>query len=190
MKKPKSKIEDEDSYEDLMRKVKKKGSTSKCSYCSKGFHSENKFFKKNMDIMFQLLEKHKIKVPDELEKPANSSKQCHTVRFQGDITYALSGRVLSFSHVSNIDLFSDISEPFFDDPPLSLLDSSPNDCDFSLDPNLSLSNSSSLHSNDYNSDLEAYLQYDMHVMTHIIPPSIPSTIPLNNPKTTNPKITS
>ena len=32
VKKPKSKIEDEDSYEYLMKKVKKKGSTYKCSY--------------------------------------------------------------------------------------------------------------------------------------------------------------
>ena len=38
VKKPKSKIQDEDSYEDLMKKVKKKGSTSKCYYCRKGFH--------------------------------------------------------------------------------------------------------------------------------------------------------
>ena len=62
VKKPKSEIEDED----LMKKVKKKGSTSKCSYCRKGFHSEKKCFKKNMDIMSQLLEKHKIEVPEEL----------------------------------------------------------------------------------------------------------------------------
>ena len=60
VKKPKSEIEDEDSYEDLMKKVKKKGSTSKCSYCRKGFNLENKCFKKNMDIMSHLLEKHKI----------------------------------------------------------------------------------------------------------------------------------
>ena len=37
--------------EGSMKKVKKKGSTSKCSYCSKGFHLENKCFKKKMDIM-------------------------------------------------------------------------------------------------------------------------------------------
>ena len=69
VKKPKSESEDEDSYEDLMKKVKKKGSTSKCSYCSKCFHSEKKCFKKNIEIMSHLLEKHKIKVSDELEKP-------------------------------------------------------------------------------------------------------------------------
>ena len=63
VRKPKSKIEDEDSYEYLMKKVKKKGSTSKCSYCRKGFNSENKFFKNNMDIMSHILEKQKIEVP-------------------------------------------------------------------------------------------------------------------------------
>ena len=110
VKKPKSESEDEDSYEDLMKKAKKKGSTSKCSYCSKGFHSEKKCFKKKMDIMSQLLEKHKIEVPDELEKPADSSEQCHTAQFEGDITYALSARVLSFSHVSDIDLVSNMSK--------------------------------------------------------------------------------
>ena len=80
--------------------------------------------------MYQLLEKHKIEVPDELEKPADSSEQCHTAQFHGDITYALSVRVISFSHVFDIDLVYDISESeisdhFFDNPPLSLLDSSP-----------------------------------------------------------------
>ena len=104
VKKPKSEIEDED----LMKKVKKKGSTSKCSYCRKGSHSEKKCFKKKMEIMSQLLEKHKIEVPDELEKPADSSEQCHTAQFQGDINYALSARVLSFYHIYYIYLFSDI----------------------------------------------------------------------------------
>ena len=59
--------------------------------------------------MSQILEKHKIEVPYELEKPVDSSEHCHSVQFQGDITYALSARVLSFSHVSDIDLFYDIS---------------------------------------------------------------------------------
>ena len=52
-------------------------------------------------MMSHLLEKHKIEVPDELEKPADSSEQCHTTQFQGDITYALSAKVLSFSHISS-----------------------------------------------------------------------------------------
>ena len=61
-----------------MKKVKKKGSSSKCSYCSKGFHAKNKCFKKKMDIMAQLLEKHNIDVPDELEKPAESLEHYHS----------------------------------------------------------------------------------------------------------------
>ena len=92
VKKPKSEIEDGDSYEDLMKKVKKKGRKSKCSYCRNGFHSEKKCFKNNMDIMSQLLEKHKIEVPDELEKPVDSLEHCHSAQFQGDITYDLSAR--------------------------------------------------------------------------------------------------
>ena len=59
--------------------------------------------------MSQLLEKNKIEVPDELEKPADSSEHCHSAQFQGDITYDLSARVQSFSHVSNIDLVSNTS---------------------------------------------------------------------------------
>ena len=92
-----------------MKNVKNKWITSKCSYCRKGFHSENKCFKNNMDIMSHILEKHKIEVPDELEKSADSSEQCHTAQFQGDITYALSDRVLSFSHVYDIYLIPDKS---------------------------------------------------------------------------------
>ena len=69
-KKPKSKIEDKSLKpidEDSVKKVKKKGITSKCYYF------KNKFFNKNMQIMSQLLEKHNIKVLDELEKPFDSS---------------------------------------------------------------------------------------------------------------------
>ena len=77
-----------------------------------------------------------------------------------------------------------IYDNFFDNPPISLLDSSLNDCDFSLDPYFSLRNSSSLH----NSDLEECFQNYIHIITSFIPPSIPSTIPHNSP--TNPKFTS
>ena len=55
-----------------------------------------------MDIMSHFIEKHKIKVPYELEKPADSSEQCHSAHFQGDITYDLSAIFLSFPHVSDI----------------------------------------------------------------------------------------
>ena len=87
-KKPKSEIEDESSKptdEDLVKKVKKKGSTSKCYYWSKGFNLENKCFKNNMDIMSHLLDKHDIEVLDDLEKPGDSSEHCYSVQFQGDI---------------------------------------------------------------------------------------------------------
>ena len=76
VKKPKWEIEDESSKptdEDSVKKGMKKGSTSKCSYCSKGFHSENKCFNKKMYIMSQLLENHNIEVLDELEKLVDSS---------------------------------------------------------------------------------------------------------------------
>ena len=63
-----------------------------------------------MDIVSQLLEKHNIEVPDELEKPVDSLEHCHSAQFQGDITYDLSTRFKSFSDVFDIDLFSDISK--------------------------------------------------------------------------------
>ena len=62
-KNPKSDNEDENSKptdEGSTKRVKKKGSASKCSYCSKGFHLENKCFNNKMDTMSHLLEKHKI----------------------------------------------------------------------------------------------------------------------------------
>ena len=104
-KKPKSEIQDESSKptnEDSMKKIEKKGSTSKCSYCSTGFHPEKKCFKKKMDIMSQLLEKHKIEVPDELEKLVDSSRQCHTALFQGDKTYFECQSSIIFSCISYI----------------------------------------------------------------------------------------
>ena len=52
--------------------------------------------------MSHLLEKHKIEVPEELEKLVDSSEQCQTAQFQGDITYYLSSRIKSFSYVSDI----------------------------------------------------------------------------------------
>ena len=54
-------IEDESSKptdEDSVKMVKKKGSTSKCSYCSNGFHPDKKCSKKNMDIMLLEFEYH------------------------------------------------------------------------------------------------------------------------------------
>ena len=79
--KPKSDNEDERSNvndEGSMNKAKKKGSSSKCSYCRKCFPSDNKCFNNNMDIMSQLLEKHNIDAPNELEKHVESSEHCHS----------------------------------------------------------------------------------------------------------------
>ena len=111
VKKPKSEIEDESSKptdEDSVKKGKKKGSTSKCYYFSKVFHSEKNCFNNNMGIMSHLFEKHKMEFLDELEKHVDSSEQCHSANFQGDIKYAFSGRVKYFSHVFDIYLVSDI----------------------------------------------------------------------------------
>ena len=68
-KNPNSDNEDEGSKptnegSNCMKKFKKKGSAFKCCYCSKGFHSVNKCFNNNMDIMSQLREKHNIEVLD------------------------------------------------------------------------------------------------------------------------------
>ena len=115
-----------------------------------------------MDIMSHLLEKHKNEVPYEIKNHVDSSEHCHSAQFQGGIIYVLSAKVKSFTHISKIGLLSDISEmeisvSFLNNPFISLLDSSTNTCDFSLDPYLSSSNPSSLHSNGYNYDLEECL---------------------------------
>ena len=60
--------------------------------------------------MSQLLEKHNIEVPYELKKLVESSEHCHSARSQGNINYALSARVKSFSELYDIYSFSDISE--------------------------------------------------------------------------------
>ena len=83
-KKPKSDDEDEGSNptnegSNSMKKFKKKRTSSKCSYCSKGFRPENKCFKNKMDIMDKLLEKHNIDVPDELVNLVESPDHCHNV---------------------------------------------------------------------------------------------------------------
>ena len=86
VKEMKSKLDDEDEGSkptnegsNSMKKFKKKGSSSKCSYCRKWFPSNNKCFKKKMDIMSKLLEKHNIEVPNELEKHVETTKHCHIV---------------------------------------------------------------------------------------------------------------
>ena len=52
--------------------------------------------------------------------------------------------------------------------PIDPLDPSPNTYVFSLDPDLSLSSSFSLHSNDYEYDLKVILQYAMNFLTSSI----------------------
>ena len=79
-----------------------------CYYCRNGFNSKNKCFNKNMDIISHILEKHNIEVPNELDKPVESSEHYHSAQFQGDINYALSSIVKSFPHIFDIDLPSDI----------------------------------------------------------------------------------
>ena len=112
------------------------------------------------DIMSQFLEKHSIHVLDELEKHVESLEHCHSAQSQGNINCSLSSSVKLFSHgVSNIYSFSDILESetsvsFLDKSTISPLDPFLSRCVFSLDPDLSLSISFSLHSDDYESDLE------------------------------------
>ena len=67
-KKPKLDSKDEgsnstDEGSNSKKKRNKKGS-SKCTYCSKSFHTENYCFKKKMEIMTQFLERHNIDVLD------------------------------------------------------------------------------------------------------------------------------
>ena len=63
-----------------------------------------------MGIMSQLLEKHNIEVPDEVEKPNESSEHCHSAQSQGNMNYALSARVKYFPHIYDIDSLYEISE--------------------------------------------------------------------------------
>ena len=74
---------DEDDFNSIVedsnsvKKSKKKGRSSNCSYCSKGNHFEKNCFKKKMGIMANFLENHNIDVPyfankSEPEKPVES----------------------------------------------------------------------------------------------------------------------
>ena len=112
MKEKKPKLDNEDGGSkptnegsNSMKKVKKKGSSSECSYCRKGFHANKKMY-----IISKLIENHNINVPDDLKKCVESSKHYHGVQSQGNINYSLSYRVKSFFKFSDIYSFSDISE--------------------------------------------------------------------------------
>ena len=85
MKEKNPKLDDEDEASNptdegsnSMKKVKKKGSSSKCYYCDKGNNYEKKCLRKKMEIMASLLEKHNIDVLDEREKPVESPEHCHS----------------------------------------------------------------------------------------------------------------
>ena len=42
------------------KKKKNKGEMMKCAYCSKGYHPESSYMKKQIDMLTQLLEKNNI----------------------------------------------------------------------------------------------------------------------------------
>ena len=65
---------------DSMKKVKKKGISSKFYYYNKGFHAEETCLKNNMNIMSHFLERHNIEVPGELEKTNEYSVHCHSAQ--------------------------------------------------------------------------------------------------------------
>ena len=46
------------------QKNKNKGDMSKCAYYSKGYHPENSYMKKQIDMLTQLLEENNISLPD------------------------------------------------------------------------------------------------------------------------------
>ena len=87
MKEKKPKLDDEDEGSNpidegsnSMKKFKKKGISTKCSYCIKVNHSQKKYFRNKIGIMFIILEKHKTDVPyfantSELENPIE--EHCH-----------------------------------------------------------------------------------------------------------------
>ena len=59
-----------------------------------------------MDIMSQLLEKHNIEVPDEIENPTESLEHYHSAQFQSDINFSLSARVKYSPQIYDIDSFN------------------------------------------------------------------------------------
>ena len=94
---------------------------------------------------------------------------------QGNNNYALTTKGRFSSKLSNIDSVYDIYESqisvhSLDKSPINSLEPSPNTCVFSLVSDMSLSNSFSLHSNDFDSNLEVSFQDDMQVydIIHII----------------------
>ena len=52
--------EDPQGSKKKSQKKKKKGEMSKCTYCSKGFHPESSYMKKQIDMLTQILKKNNI----------------------------------------------------------------------------------------------------------------------------------
>jgi len=61
--KNKSQEEPQGSKKNFQKK-KNKGEMSKCAYCSKGYHPESSYMKKQIDMLTQLLEKNNISLPN------------------------------------------------------------------------------------------------------------------------------
>src|SRR5713101_6208165 len=55
------------------QKKKNKGEMNKCSYCSKGNHTESSCMKKQIDMLNQLLEKNGISLPESSKKREGGS---------------------------------------------------------------------------------------------------------------------
>ena len=71
---PEQKRDKEKSQEDPSgSKKKNKGEMSKCAYCSKGFHPERSFMKKQIDMLTQLLENNNISLPNSSKKREGGS---------------------------------------------------------------------------------------------------------------------
>ena len=56
--------EDPQGSKKNFQKNKNKGETSKCTYCSKGYHLESSCMNNKIDMLNQLLEKNNISLPD------------------------------------------------------------------------------------------------------------------------------
>ena len=61
-------------------KKKNKGEMSKCTYCSKGNHSESSCMKKQIDMLTQLLENNGISLPDRSKKREGGSSSKYRER--------------------------------------------------------------------------------------------------------------
>ena len=65
--------EDQKGPKKNTQKKKNKGEMNKCSYCSKGNHTESSCMKKKIDILTQILEKNGISLPNSSKKREGGS---------------------------------------------------------------------------------------------------------------------